>query len=482
MAELPVGREARGKAGVFGSSINPLSVYMQYSAQRQRNRAAMEAQQRAERDKAMDYLDKFNPSSKFEIFNRDVNDQAKGVREWYIQQKELGRGDLEIMPELKHKQGQVLSYAEEADGWKKIIDDLETKVNNDPIRYKVEGPDTLKSLLRNIYLNADGSKKQDINEIREGFNNADRLLYDPRVINEDGAIKLWTEKLPEQSRVLLTKAYSAMGYSPDQIENIVKSGLTYEMEPDPQTGEMRPKLDDDLLPKVIVDEKLYRLAKADPWVNSLMMAASASKDGQMDWLRKKVRGQGDKVIFDRQVISGKKNDDFRYSYGGGRYRTPIADLQERDKILTQISLGGPTGESLLGYFDDPMSEVKASYANEAKIDGKTKKGQFVKVDYTTSTIDLPKVSDEEYNNMTFAERKRYDEGMKNRKVVKSNYYDITTEDGRDKLKIALSAEMDRMNKTKAIAEEYPRFINDSRTMKNKSKGKKGAYNFDNAGQ
>ena len=188
---LPIGGEVKGLAGVFGTSINPLSTYMSYSAQRQRNRAALEAQQRAERDKAMDYLDKFNPSSKFEIFNRDVNDQAKGVRQWYIQQKELGRGDLEIMPELKHKQGQVLSYAEEADGWKKIIDDLETKVNNDPIRYKVEGPDTLKSLLRNIYLNADGSKKQDINEIREGFNNADRLLYDPRVINEDGAIKLW---------------------------------------------------------------------------------------------------------------------------------------------------------------------------------------------------------------------------------------------------------------------------------------------------
>ena len=163
MAELPVGRAARGKAGVFGSSINPLSLYLQYSGQRERNKAAAAAQQRAERDKAMDYLDKFSPNSKFDIFNRDVNEQATGVREWYIQQKQAGRSDYEINPQLKQKQGQILAYAQEADGWKKTIDELETKVNNDPIRYKVDGPDTLKSQLRNIYLNADGSKKEDIN-------------------------------------------------------------------------------------------------------------------------------------------------------------------------------------------------------------------------------------------------------------------------------------------------------------------------------
>lgn len=367
MAGLPAGGEARGKAGVFGSSINPLSVYMQYSAQRQRNRAALEAQQRAERDKAMDYLDKFNPSSKFEIFNRDVNDQAKGVREWYIQQKELGRGDLELMPELKHKQGQVLSYAEEADGWKKIIDDLETKVNNDPIRYKVEGPDTLKSLLRNIYLNADGSKKQDINEIREGFNNADRLLYDPRVINEDGAIKLWTEKLPEQSRVLLTKAYSAMGYSPDQIENIVKSGLTYEMEPDPQTGEMRPALDDDLMPKVVVDEKLYRLAKADPWVNSLMMSAAKDKEGQMAWLKKKVKGQGDKVSVERQVISGKKLDtdnDPRNMAFGINFGFDVSRIESRRDWLEKATSGNRA--DLLKGIGNITKDIKANYSPDKK--------------------------------------------------------------------------------------------------------------------
>lgn len=486
MAELPVGRAARGKAGVFGSSINPLSLYLQYSGQRERNKAAVAAQQRAERDKAMDYLDKFSPNSKFDIFNRDVNEQATGVREWYIQQKQAGISDYEIYPQLKQKQGQILAYAQEADGWKKTIDELETKVNNDPIRYKVDGPDTLKSLLRNIYLNADGSKKEDINEIREGFNNANSLLHDPRVLNKEGVIKSWTEKLPEQSRVLLTNAYSAMGYSQDQIENIVKSGLTYEMEQDPQTKEMRPKLDDDLMPKVVIDEKTYRLAKADIDMLSLMTAASSTKNGQMEWLKQNVRGAGDKLSQDRQVISGKKlGDDQRYSFGGYGFKTPIADLQDRDKMLTQISLGGPTGGTLLGYFDDPMSEIKASYSDVAKVDGKTKKGQFVKVDYTTSAINLPEVSDEDYNKMSFAERKRYDESMKNRKVVKSNYYDITTQDGRDKLKVALSAEMDRMNKTKAIAEDYPRFIEASRTAKNRAKAptKKGDRpNFDNAGQ
>lgn len=478
-----VGLEGRGKAGVFGSSINPLSLYLQYAGQRQRNRAAMEQQQRAERDKAMDYLDKFSPSSKFDIFNRDVNDQATGVREWFIQQKQAGRSDYEIMPQLKQKQGQILAYAQEADGWKKVIDELEAKFNNDPIRYKVDGPDTPKSLLRNIYLNADGSKKEDINEIREGFNNANSLLYDPRVLNKEGVVKTFVEKLPEQSRVLLSKSYSAMGYSPDEIETMVKSGLTYEMEKDPATGQMRPALDDDLLPKVVVDEKLYRMAKADPYMNSLMTAASSNKEEQMDWLRKNVRGQGDKVSVNRQVISGKNiKDQQRYKhFGGFGYRTPLEDLQSRDEMLNQISLGGTTGATLLGYFDDPASDIKASYSN---VNADKKKGQFVKLDYTTSAIDMPEVSDEEYNAMSYAERKRYDDNMKNRKIVKSNYYDITTQDGRDKLKIALSTEMDRINKKTAIGEEYANFIRERR--ESKSKGNKteatGKYNFDNAGQ
>jgi len=210
---------------------------------------------------------------------------------------------------------------------------------------------------------------------------ADKTLYDSRVLNTEGVVKSFKEKLPEQYQTLTGKTYSDMGYSPNEVETMVKSGLQYEMYFDQKTGTHKPVIDEDGLPKVIIDEGVYRMAKADPWMNSLMTAASKDKEGQMKWLQENVRGGGIKSTSDRQVIKGNKQDNPRYKhFGGYGYKTPIEDLQQRDDILEQISLGGTTGEANLGYFNDPMSDVKASYSST---DGK-KKGQFVKVDYVSN--------------------------------------------------------------------------------------------------
>lgn len=311
---LPIGGEAKGLAGVFGTSINPLSTYMSYSAQRQRNRVALEAQQRAERDKAMDYLDKFNPTSKFNELNYRVADRVKAnVRDWYVGNVQAGNSGTLLKNELQNRQAQELAYVEETNAWKEQIDGLEKEIKADPIRYKT-GENSALSAVRDIYKNPDGTLRSD-DEIRQSLLNVDALKFDPRILNTEGVVKSFVEKLPEQNKVLLSKAYSAMGYSPDEIETMVKSGLTYEMEKNPATGQMQVAFNDDLTPKVVVDDKLYRMAKADPYMNSLMMDASANKEGQMDWLRKNVRGQGDKVSIDRQVISGKRLIDDSESGG-----------------------------------------------------------------------------------------------------------------------------------------------------------------------
>jgi len=474
MAELPVGGEARGLAGVFGTSINPLSVYMQYSAQRQRNRAAMAAQQKADRDKTMDYLDKFNPSSKFKELNYKINETAQRVvRDPVMQGLEQGQTLSQMQARIQFNKGQVEGLVGESDQWKATIDQIQEDFDADPIRYNQNA----KSALRDIYLNDDGTVKE-FDQIRAGIQNADNLKFDPRVLNQEGVVKKFTEDLPQQSKVLLHKVYTDMDYTPDQVETMVKSGLQYEMKLNPRTGIQEPVLDDNLMPKVVVDEKVYALAKADPYMNSLMTSAAQDKAGQMKWLQENVRGAGDKVNIDRQVVSGKSIKNPRYKhFGKYGYKTPIEDLQQRDDILEQISLGGTTGEANLGYFNDPMSDVKASYSST---DGK-KKGQFVKVDYVSNAgQEVPPLD----TNMTYAEQLARKELLQSRKVIKSNYYDITTQDGRDKLKIALSAEMDRMNKTQAIAEDYPYYIQEKRASKNKAKapadnGKR--TNYDNAG-
>lgn len=366
MAELPVGREARGKAGVFGSSINPLSVYMQYSAQRQRNRAAREAQQRAERDKAMDYLDEYNKTSKFNELNYRVAERIqRNVRDPFTMGLQAGVPIVALKNQTQKAKAIEEAYIEETNAWKEKIDALETAIKADPIRYKT-GENSAISAVRDIYKNPDGTLRSD-DEIRQSLLNADALKYDPRVLNTDGVVKSFIEKLPEQSRVLLTKSYSAMGYSPDEIENLVKSGLTYEMEKDPATGQMRPALDDELLPKVVVDEKLYRLAKADPYMNSLMNAASPNKSGQMDWLRQNIRGQGDKVSIDRQVVSGKKmdadNDPNNIAFGINFGRN-VADIEARRDWLDKATSGNRP--DLLKAIGNVTKDIKADYSPDKK--------------------------------------------------------------------------------------------------------------------
>jgi hypothetical protein len=255
---------------------------------------------------------------------------------------------------------------EETNAWKTKIDELEADIKKDPIRYKTGDGESALSAVRDIYKNPDGTLRSD-DEIRESLLNADALKFDPRVLNTEGVVKSFVEKLPEQSRVLLSKAYSAMGYSPDEIETMVKSGLTYEMEKDPATGQMRPALDDDLLPKVVVDEKLYRLAKSDPYMNSLMMDASESKDGQMEWLKKIVRGQGDKVSVDRQVISGKKMDtdkDPGNMAFGINFGRAVADIEARRDWLDKATSGNRP--DLLKAIGNVTKDIKADYSPDKK--------------------------------------------------------------------------------------------------------------------
>lgn len=362
-----VGLEGKGKAGVFGSSINPLSLYLQYAGQRERNKAAMAAQQKAERDKAMDYLDEYNKTSKFNEVNFRVADniQAK-VRDPYVKGLEAGISPIILKNQAAKAKGEIEAYIEETNGWKTKLDELEKTVKADPIRYKTGYGEGALSAIRDIYKNPDGTLKSD-EDIRNGIANADSMLFDPKLLNTEGVVKTFVEKLPEQSRVLLSKSYSAMGYLPDEIETMVKSGLTYEMEKDPATGQMRPALDDDLLPKVVVDEKLYRMAKADPYMNSLMTAASSNKEEQMEWLRRNVRGQGDKVSVNRQVISGKKLDtdnDPRNVAFGINFGFDTSRIESRRDWLEKATSGNRP--DLLKGIGNITKDIKANYSPDKK--------------------------------------------------------------------------------------------------------------------
>lgn len=462
MAELPVGRAARGKAGVFGSSINPLSLYLQYSGQRERNKAAAAAQQRAERDKAMDYLDQYNPKSKFNEINYRTADMVQTkLRDPYIAGLQSGQSPLMLKNQAARVRGEIDAYIEETNAWKEKIDGLENDIKADPIRYKT-GEGSALSAVRDIYKNPDGTLRSD-DEIRESLLNADALKFDPRILNTEGVVKSFVEKLPEQNKVLLSKAYESIGYSPAQIEDIVKSGLTYEMEKNPVTGQMQVAMNEDLTPKVVVDDKLYRMAKADPYMNSLMMDASSSKDGQMEWLRQNVKGAGDKVLFDRQRSPGQNISDSNQRYyifgkGGYGYRFPEADLKDRDDILDRAVLG--QGDDVLSYFGQATKDVKASY-------GKDKEGKFIQVSYPSTNPEFEAKPQEEVDKMSEVEQSAYYASRYATKQIKTSKYYINNADQQRAAKIALSQRMDEIDKKRSLGEDYIRYVDDKRKSRKK---------------
>ncbi|RBB43678.1 hypothetical protein DQW51_30365, partial [Escherichia coli O111:H-] len=70
------GREGLGHASILGGRVDPISILMAQSAQRQRNAAAQAQQQVKNRDLVMDYADKYNPETKFVQLNQRFGDSV----------------------------------------------------------------------------------------------------------------------------------------------------------------------------------------------------------------------------------------------------------------------------------------------------------------------------------------------------------------------------------------------------------------------
>ena len=118
MAKALVGLEGRGEATVFGGTTNPISVYMQTRAARQRQ-AQQEAQNRAKNvQDSLDYLDKMGDvSTKFSDLNTYLANGARQISDMTRQQLRENPDNISLaMAEAKNLHRDLLASAREFDG------------------------------------------------------------------------------------------------------------------------------------------------------------------------------------------------------------------------------------------------------------------------------------------------------------------------------------------------------------------------------
>jgi len=128
MAKGLVGLEGRGEATVFGGTTNPISVYMQTAAARQRQKAQEQQAQQKQVDELLDYNEKFRPETKFADLNYTLANAAKEVSDvTRMRLKETNNPSL-AMAESQNMQREVFALSKEMDGWKADIDNLDKTV------------------------------------------------------------------------------------------------------------------------------------------------------------------------------------------------------------------------------------------------------------------------------------------------------------------------------------------------------------------
>ena len=382
MAKGLVGLEGRGEATVFGGTSNPIAVYMQTQAARQRQKAQEQQAREKQVQESLDYLDKMQASSKFDEMNKELAMDMRSLSDQTQQRlRETGNPSL-VMGEAKNMHRELLAKADEMSAWKveidnadKEIDDLQSKGiywsgNDNPqgINAKWE--------LRKLWRNPDGTIKPS-DEVRGYIHNLDKYKNDARLINPNGATKNWINGLEDQARHYVSTKKGAIGYNDDTLENTIKSKLQYEMDG------THLKFDENNLPIPIVNDFTLGLAMQDKHMRSLINANGGStNESKKQYLKSLITpGQDIKDYGDPHETKGQREaepkGDSRFSIaigsGGSKYADNALDVF--DRVEAAIKPGANKPENLSS-ISDAYRGVSIFYSNdkgEKATDGKSAK-------------------------------------------------------------------------------------------------------------
>jgi len=382
MAKALVGLEGRGEATIFGGTTNPIAIYAQTQAARQRRQAEQAQLREKQVNETLDYIDKIGSTTKFDEYNVELAMNANNFSGYSRQALRDGKPVNILMGEAANFKRDQDALAQEMNAAKGIIDktdkeisDLQTKGIYWSGDDNPEGTNAAWEV-RKLYRNPDGTLKP-FSEARGYVNKIDKYKNDARLINPQGATKNWINGIEEQARHYMDQRKGAIGYNDDTIENTVKSRLQYEMDG------INLKFDENNLPIPIVNDFTLGLAMQNRHMRSLINAnGGTTNESKKQYLKSLITpGQditdyGDKKVTLGRALKEPKGDSrFSIAIGSGGSKYADNALDVFDRVEAAIKPGANKPENLSS-ISDAYRGVSMFYSDETgqKVnDGKTAK-------------------------------------------------------------------------------------------------------------
>lgn len=436
----------QGSAGVFGTGVNPLSVYMQYQQRRAQNEYLQYQEERKKRDKLFDYVGTYNSDAKWEQYQAEVNNMAQTeVRDWTANELNSGRDANQIQAELGFRQGRVKSFAAETGVWKTTHDDAYKTITGDA-KYNEEAT----SALNDIFFNANGGKRTP-DEVRRDIQGIDHsIIFNPKFFNETVVAKKFMDTLEEQARTTWGTISKADGTYMTSQE--IQGKLPYQYDKD---GVIM--LDHHTLkPLMKMTDDLYTLVKGSQDMRLLMESKGGdTRAGQEEYLKRLLPGL-DKSSVKEGVKEGFKKTELdrkaEWAKWGWGYNVDPADLMNRHDLLKEIT-DKYTPETL-GIFNHTTKDVQVQYSN-FKTDAKGNK--------IPTEIDISYPSKLQDENMTPAEKKeQYKAHVMGESPLKLRHekMKIETEAEKQAARVVLSEHLDQYDQKRSLGDQYAKFENE----------------------
>ena len=443
---------AIGKAGVFGSHINPLQLYIQQGGNRQRARAQQQAEETKQRDKFIEESRQFNPDKVWEPFYDEVNRYVQeNVRNRTYQGLEAGVPMARLNQELDRSKGDANTLVAKINWLKEQHTDLGKRIDTDNYLNK----DYYHSRLNDIFFN--GMQAKPVAEI--DTKNADQMFKDSRGYNVDKVVTDFVKDLPTKITEYNKEYFDQLGQMFDIQTLETKLGLERDAKGnlvvDPRTLQPKVKMTDDVYIQALGNEYLTNILKDN-------LPPTASHEEKKAFLTELMAGKDPKTIRNTPRVGHKfGSGDSRFSLGGYGFTQSRDTLEGRDEVLERVVKGH---EDALAYFGEINKDLKAEFSSDKK---------KIIVSYPSYVNDFKVLSDEEKAQMTPEARTQYSINMLKNRVMSEKVYDISTPEKARAAKIQLSQRMDDIDPKRAIGQEYIQYVDAKRKESAKKKGGSG---------
>jgi len=447
---VPVeGLQGRGKAGVFGGSVNPINIYLAHQANQQRLQGLKAKDEADQRDKVVDDLRKFNPDKVWEPFYDEVNRHVQtNVRDKFFDLKEKGLPISAITRVLEKEKGDANTLVAKIN-WQKA----QWEDHNDRIDQEVKDnnfiPGYYNKKLNDQFFNGKYAKPS----AEIDTSNLDGIYKDSKGYNVASIVNRFMDSLPDQINAHETEVWGKLGITYDIQKTKDKLGLQMDANGnvvlDPRTGK----------PAIAMTDEVFLMAKSNPYLKQIVddnLGENAPLPQQREFLTQLLKGQNPVDIQNSKQLGHKidKEDRRYFAYGSG-FRNQIADLEDRDSRLQKI-VTEPRYDLLEGV-NDEKSDLTTYYADEKGNPikpGTNKKPSSIVMAYVGipegSEMDLDKWSKMDRMDQLFYQQAKG-------KVVKNKVFDLSTDEGKKRAKIAMSLRLDNIDPKRSIGEEFSNF-------------------------